>query len=97
MAEDTGKPILEPTPSEYTNEWYRQQFQKLNYHWQLSMTRESEMEQQIRFLRKQCKELSDQRSRDMAEIGRLNERMDELLKRLDEAAKVVAELKKKVK
>lgn len=80
----------EPTESEYTNAWYRKQFQSLNHHWQRSMAEEAELSQQVRLLRKQVKELADSRQADMAKIGELQER-------LDVASKVVSELQKKVK
>lgn len=76
-----------PTPDPYTNEWYREQFQKMQYHWNRSMGEEAELAHQVNMLRKEVKVLADQRAQDMAKIGELQER-------LDSAAKIVAELKK---
>lgn len=76
-----------PTPDPYTNEWYREQFQKMQYHWNRSMAEEADLAHQVAMLRKEVKVLAEQRAQDMAKIGELQER-------LDSAAKVVAELKK---
>lgn len=73
----------------YTAEWYRQQFQSLNYHWQRTMAVEADLLQQVKLLRKQVSEMEQQRKQDMAKIGELSER-------LDSAAKVVRELRKGV-
>jgi len=90
IAEQTSRESEAPSESMYTNAWYRKQFEMLNHHWQRSMAEEAELSQQVRLLRKQVKELSDQRAVDVAKIGELQER-------LDEAAKVVSELRKKAK
>lgn len=90
MSNETMKDDAVPTESEYTNAWYRQQFLKLDHHWQRCMAEEAELSQQVRLLRKQVKELSDQRQADMAKIGELHER-------LEQAAKVVSEVQKKLK
>lgn len=79
-----------PTPDPYTNEWYQEQFRKLQHHWNRSMTEEAELHHQVTMLRKEVRELSEQRAKDMAKIGELQER-------LDTAAKVVTELKKAAK
>jgi len=76
-----------PTPDPYTNEWYREQFSKMQYHWNRSMTEEVELQHQVAMLRKELRELADARAKDMAKIGELQER-------IENAAKVVAELKK---
>ena len=54
------------------------------------MTEDAELHHQITMLRKEVRELSEQRAKDMAKLGELQER-------LDTAAKVVAELKKAAK
>lgn len=76
-----------PTPDPYTNEWYREQFSKMQFHWNRTMTAEAELHHQVLMLRKEVKMLADQRAQDMAKIGELQDR-------LDVASKVVAELKK---
>lgn len=72
-----------PTECEYTNEWYRLQFRKLDHHWQRSMAIEADLEQQVRLLRKQVAEMEAERRKDVAKIGELQER-------LDRAAKITA-------
>ncbi len=79
-----------PTPDPYTNEWYREQFNKMQYHWNRSMTEEVELQHKVTMLRKEVQELAAQRAKDMAKIGEIQER-------LENAAKVVAELKKAAK
>lgn len=79
-----------PTPDPYTNEWYREQFNKMQYHWNRSMTEEVELQHKVTMLRKEVQELAAQRAKDMAKIGELQER-------IENAAKVVAELKKVAK
>ena len=79
-----------PTPDPYTNEWYREQFNKMQYHWNRSMTEEVELQHKVTMLRKEVQELAAQRAKDMAKIGELQER-------IENAAKVVAELKKAAK
>lgn len=79
-----------PTPDPYTNEWYREQFSKMQYHWNRSMTEEVELQHQVTMLRKELRELAEARAKDMAKIGELQER-------IENAAKVVAELKKAAK
>lgn len=78
-----------PTADVYTNEWYRQQFQSLNYHWQRSMAEEAELTVQVKLLRKQVAEMESARTLDMAKIG-------ELTDRLDKASTVIKEIRAKV-
>lgn len=87
----------EPSPDKYTNAWYAQQYHTLMHHWQRSMEEEAQLTHQVRMMRKEVNELAKQRQSDMAKIGEMSVQIEELTKRLDEAAKVVLELKKKAK
>jgi len=94
MSDERPTSDQRPTPDPYTNAWFQQQFQKMQFHWNRSMAEEAELAHQVVMLRKEVKALSDQRTQDMAKIGELQAKMCELFERLENAAKVVAELKK---
>lgn len=83
-----------PTPDPYTNEWYAKQFRGIAHHYQRCMVEEADLSHQVVMLRKEVKELAEQRKADMARIGELQAKIGELQERLENAAKVVAELKK---
>jgi chromosome segregation ATPase len=91
-----------PTPDPYTNEWYREQFNKMQYHWNRSMTEEVALSERFNAVSALVRKLDSQRSNDMAKIGELSAKITELTatvgelqERLDKASKVVAELKAK--
>lgn len=76
--------LTKPTPDVYTNEWYREQFRMLEYHWKRSMAEEVEATQQVRLLRKQMAEFEVARKADMVKIGELQERLDKQAKWIKE-------------
>lgn len=89
-----------PTPDPYTNEWYREQFSKMQYHWNRSMTEEVALQERLTVVSTSVRQLVHQRGNDMAKIGELSVKIDELTskvvelqERLDKASKVVADLK----
>lgn len=91
-----------PTPDPYTNEWYREQFNKMQYHWNRSMTEEVALNERFNTISALARKLDQERGRDMAKIGELSAKIAELTatvgelqERLDKASKVVAELKAK--
>jgi len=91
-----------PTPDPYTNEWYKEQFNKMQYHWNRSMTEEVALQERFTAIGTSVRQLVHQRENDMAKIGELSAKITELTatvgelqERLDKASKVVAELKAK--
>lgn len=91
-----------PTPDPYTNEWYREQFNKMQYHWNRSMTEEVALSERFNLISALARKIEHQRGNDMAKIGELSAKIAELTatvgelqERLDKASKVVAELKAK--
>jgi chromosome segregation ATPase len=88
-----------PTADEYTNDWYRQQFLRLN--WQVTQITTVLVDQLEKAthtataLRKEVNELRQARERDSAKLGELQERIDGHEKRLDKASEFLRTLRKK--
>jgi hypothetical protein len=75
-----------PTADDYTNDWYRQQFQRLNWQvTQLTTVLVDQLEKATHTataLRKEVNELRQARERDSAKLGELQERIEGHEKRL---------------
>jgi chromosome segregation ATPase len=88
-----------PTADDYTNEWYRQQFQRLNWQvTQLTTVLVDQLEKATHTataLRKEVNELRQARERDSAKIGELQERIEGHEKRLDKHGVFLNTLRKK--
>ena len=88
-----------PTADDYTNDWYRQQFQRLN--WlvtQLNTVLVDQLEKATHTataLRKEVNELRQARERDSAKLGELQERIEGHEKRLDKHGNFLNTLRKK--
>ena len=88
-----------PTADDYTNDWYRQQFQRLN--WlvtQLNTVLVDELQKATHTataLRKEVNELAKARGQDSAKIGEIQERLDGHEKRLDKASDYLKTMKTK--
>ena len=88
-----------PTSDPYTNDWYKQQFQRLN--WlvtQLNTVLVDQLEKATHTataLRKEVNELRQARERDSAKLGELQERIDGHEKRLTNQANFLNTLRKK--
>ena len=69
-----------PTQDPYTNEWYREQFARLNnltQHLHTAFLAELESNtHQLNALRKEVNELTKARQKDVIKIGELQERLD---------------------
>ena len=88
-----------PTADDYTNDWYRQQFQRLNWQvTQLTTVLVDELKKATHTataLRKEVNELRQARERDSAKLGELQERIDGHEKRLDKASAFLKTLRNK--
>jgi chromosome segregation ATPase len=88
-----------PTADDYTNDWYKQQFQRLN--WlvtQLNTVLVDQLEKATHTataLRKEVNELRQARERDSAKLGELQERIEGHEKRLTNQANFLNTLRKK--
>jgi predicted nucleic acid-binding Zn-ribbon protein len=104
MSDDSHRVNEEP----YTAAWYAQQFRGLNHHWQRCLVEEADLAQQVRLYRKEIDQLRKDRESDKAMLGsviatndllrdameRQQEKIAALSKRLDDAANVVAEMRR---
>ena len=79
----------DPGPEMYSAEWYRVQFRGLTHLLNRQANEQLDQYNTLKDLLSRVALLEQQREADMAAIGRLNER-------LDDAGKVVVELRKKV-
>ena len=88
-----------PTADPYTNDWYRQQFLRLNHLYTVLHTTVvdelSKATHTATALRKEVNELRQARERDSAKLGELQERIDGHEKRLDKASEFLRTLRKK--
>ena len=88
-----------PTADDYTNDWYRQQFQRLNWQvTQLTTVLVDELKKATRAAtaqRKEVNELRQARERDTAKLGELQVRIDGHEKRLTHQAIFLNTLRKK--
>lgn len=80
---------IDPGPEPYSHEWYRVQFRGLTHLLNRQANEALDQYNTLKDLLSRVALLEQQREADMAAIGRLNER-------LDDAAKIVVELRKKV-
>ena len=88
-----------PTADAYTNDWYRQQFGRLNHLYSvlhtLTVEELAKWTHQANALRKEVNELRKDRERDSAKIGELMDLIDQQRVRLDKASDYVKSLGKK--
>ena len=88
-----------PTVDSYTNDWYRQQFGRLNHLYTVLHTlvvdELSKATHTATALRKEVNELSKARGLDSAKIGELQEKIDQHEKRLDKASEYLKTLRAK--
>jgi hypothetical protein len=98
-SEDAGKSKQLPTADDYTNDWYKQQFQRLN--WLVTQLNTVLVDQLSKAthtamaLRKEVNELRQARERDSAKLGELQERIEGHEKRLTNQANFLNTLRKK--
>lgn len=87
-----------PTADTYTNDWYRQQFGRLNHLYTVLHTlvvdELAKATHQSNALRKEVNELRKDRDRDSAKIGELMDLIDQQRVRLDKASEFVKSLKR---
>jgi seryl-tRNA synthetase len=87
-----------PTADTYTNDWYRQQFGRLNHLYTVLHTivvdELAKATHQSNALRKEVNELRKDRERDSAKIGELIDVIDQQRVRLDKASDYVKSLNK---
>ena len=87
-----------PTADAYTNDWYRQQFGRLNHLYTVLHTlvvdELAKATHQSNALRKEVNELRKDRERDSAKIGELMDLIDQQRVRLDKASEFVKSLKR---
>lgn len=87
-----------PTAEAYTNDWYRQQFGRLNHLYSVlhavAVDELAKATHQSNALRKEVNELRKDRERDAAKIGELMDLIDQQRVRLDKASEFVRSLKK---
>lgn len=87
-----------PTADVYTNDWYRQQFGRLNHLYTVLHTAVvdelAKATHQANALRKEVNELRKDRERDSAKIGELMDLIDQQRVRLDKASEFVKSLKR---
>lgn len=87
-----------PTADPYTNDWYRQQFNRFQHLYTVLHTalvdELSKATHQSNALRKEVNELRKDRERDSAKIGELIDVIDQQRVRLDKASEFVRSLKK---
>jgi chromosome segregation ATPase len=97
--DDDSKAADLPSSEQWTNDWYRQQFQRLN--WlvtQLNTVLVDELQKATHtatVLRKEVSELSKARGQDSAKIGELNDRIQQHERRLDKASEYLKTLRTK--
>ena len=88
-----------PTSDPYTNDWYRQQFLRLNHLYTVLHTTVvdelSKATHTATALRKEVNELRQARERDSAKLGELQELIDGHEKRLDKASAFLKTLRNK--
>lgn len=90
-----------PTPDTYTNDWYRQQFGRLNHLYTVLhavvVDELSKATHQSNALRKEVNEINKARQMDSVKIGELMDLMDQQRVRLDKASDYVKSLGKREK
>jgi len=72
-----------PTASQYTNEWYRKQFHRIDHTNKILHTELIDTCHHARSLRQELHECKQQRMTDAAEIGRLLDVISDLTQRID--------------
>ncbi len=83
----------EDTRDTYYREWYRKQFELLNFETNKFKCEVVDLMQQVKLLRKQVAEVEDKRSKDAAAIGELMERMDKSSEAFRKLREDIKELK----
>lgn len=93
--------VLRPTASEYTNEWYRKQFARLEHINKQLHSELLDVCHHARSMRKELNEAQANRKADAAEIGRLTaiiddlqQRTEKLEQRMDRASERFAAMKR---
>ncbi len=90
-----------PTVDVYTNEWYRQQFGRLNHLYtmlhSILVDELAKCSHQANALRKEVNEMNKARELDAAKLGELQDRLDQHQTRLDKASDYIKSLGKKEK
>ena len=88
-----------PSPEQWTNDWYRQQFGRLNHLYAVLHTlvvdELGKATHTATALRKEVNELSKARGLDSAKIGELNDKIEQHERRLDKASEYLKTLKSK--
>ena len=94
---DESKAADLPSPEQWTNDWYRQQFGRLNHLYAVLHTLVVEelgkATHTATALRKEVNELSKARGLDSAKIGELSDRIEQHERRLDKASEYLKTLR----